>query len=61
MDEKQGVPCNSCGKPLETRSEWRYHLIEFHQVLPREQTIAGQMMEPVYPIDSESQQFRSDR
>ena len=40
------VDCRLCGEPLASRSQWRYHLVNHHQVLPREHTIVGQMTEP---------------
>jgi len=44
------VDCRLCGEPLESRTQWRYHLVTHHQVLPREYTMAGRMNEP--PVHS---------
>ncbi len=42
----RAVDCRLCGEPQASRSQWRYHLVTHHQVLPSEHTVAGHLTEP---------------
>lgn len=65
MEQTAEPNCQLCGEPLPSRSQWRYHLMQYHQVLPNETTVVGRMVEPAglldEPEDGRGDGFISER